>query len=65
MKSRFAPGPLGLLLIKSLNPRPWKLFTRVTDISKNPLSFLFLNPSSLLAGTVAAEGKNGGAAYRR
>ena len=65
MKSRFAPGPLGLFLIKSLNPHPWKLFTRVTNVSKTPLASFSLNPSSLLATTVAAEGKNGGAAYRR
>jgi hypothetical protein len=53
-----------LFLIKSLNLRPWKLFTRVTDIFTNPLAFLFLNPSSLLAGTVTAERKKCDAAYR-
>jgi hypothetical protein len=57
MKNCFAPGPLGLFLIKSLNLCPWKLFTRVIDVSKNPLAFLFHNPSSLLAEVVAAEGK--------
>jgi hypothetical protein len=57
MKSRFAPRHLGLFLIKSLLPRHWKLFTRVTDVSKNPLASFSLNPSSLLAGTVAIEGK--------
>jgi hypothetical protein len=53
------------LLTKTLNSCPWELFTRVTDISTNPLAFLSLNPSSLLVGTVAVGVKHGGAAYRR
>jgi hypothetical protein len=54
-----------LFLIKTLNPRPWKLFTKVTYVSKNPLAFLSLHSSSLLAGIVAAEREKSGAAYRR
>jgi hypothetical protein len=52
-------------LIKTLNPCPWKQLTRVTDVSKNPLAFLSLHPSSLLTGTVATEREKGGTAYRR
>jgi hypothetical protein len=44
---------------------PGELFTRVTNFVDNPWSFPFLNPRSLLAGTVAVGRKSGDATYRR
>jgi hypothetical protein len=64
-ENRFAPGPLGFSLTKPFKLCPCGTVSLSLDIVKTPLAFLFLIPSSFPVGTVTAERKKGGAAYRR